>query len=84
MTLDHIRTAVRNLPFRPFSLGAADGREYRINHPDFLFLTPGGRNIVVADNDGVLALVDVLLIASIHYHKNGQTRGKRKSQRKSS
>jgi hypothetical protein len=42
-TGEQIRRAMHQQPFRPFMLRLADGRTYRIGHPDFIAIPPGDR-----------------------------------------
>ncbi|MFI5457437.1 MAG: hypothetical protein ACHRXM_18495 [Isosphaerales bacterium] len=38
--IDRIRQAAHAQPFRPFALRMVDGREYLVEHPDFLTIPP--------------------------------------------
>ena len=46
MKRDDIRGLVRSVPFKPFRLHLADGKTFRIPHPDFALLT--AHHLVVA------------------------------------
>ncbi|MBI4580790.1 MAG: hypothetical protein HY718_13870 [Planctomycetes bacterium] len=72
MTVEQIRNALRAQPFRAFSLRTADGREYSVPHQDFLFITPTGRTVIVADTEGTVELIDLFLVASIHFNGEEQ------------
>jgi len=65
MMLEQIRTAHRAAPFRPFTLRMADGRTFPVRHPDFLFLGPDRRTVFVANDDGSVNILDVLLMTEI-------------------
>jgi hypothetical protein len=52
-------------PFRPFTLQLADGRSLKILHPDFLFITPAGRTVIVAHEDDSFSIIDLLLVTEI-------------------
>ena len=67
MTIEQIRKAHQARPFRPFKLRTADGREYAVPHPEFLYMTPSGRTVIVADTDETVELIDLLLVASLHF-----------------
>jgi hypothetical protein len=77
MTIEQLRKAHSARPFKPFTMRTADGREYSVPHPEFLYITPPGRTVVVADKSGAVDLVDLLLVASLHY-QNGRTSTRRK------
>ena len=53
-------------PFVPFTVRMADGREFQVNHPDFLARFPTGRSVTLYDNTGVHVL-DVRLIAELRH-----------------
>jgi len=65
MMLEQIRTAHRAAPFRPFTLRMADGQTFPVRHPDFLFLGPDRRTVFVANDDGSVNILDVLLMTEI-------------------
>src|SRR4051812_42132750 len=61
-----IREAVRAQPFQPFILRLADGREFNVQHPEFLAVGANGRTVVfVHPEDGRVAIVNALLIISL-------------------
>ena len=78
MTVEQIRKAYRARPFKPFTLRTADGREFHVPHPEFLLITSPGRTIIVADKDGTVDHVDLLLVASLHFDESGPRRTRRK------
>jgi hypothetical protein len=65
MTVEQLRSTHRATPFRPFTLHLADGRSLRIPHPDFLFITPAGRAVIVAHEDDSFSIIDLLLVTEI-------------------
>ncbi len=73
MTVEQIRKAHQSRPFKPFTLRTGGGREYHVPHPEFLFITPPGRTIIVVDQDGAAELIDLLLVESLHF-SNGRRR----------
>jgi hypothetical protein len=83
MDLNSIRDALRQQPFRPFTLGLADGRKVTVKHPEFVALTR--RIVVVADEDSTLTILEPLLIVSLERaaasggRGNGKGRGHGKS-----
>jgi hypothetical protein len=65
MRIEEIRKVQRAQPFRPFVLHLADGREFQINHPEFLFLGHSERTAIVDDVDGSFEVIDPLLVTSV-------------------
>lgn len=77
MTVEQLRKEHGRRPFRPLLIRTADGQEFTVPHPEFLYIPPHGRTVFVSDSDGTVDIIDVLLVASIHV-KNGRRSGKRK------
>ena len=70
MTIEQLRATVRAQPFVPFTLHLADGRDYRIDHPEFISSHPQGRTIIVykPGENGDLEILDLLLVVGIEVH----------------
>jgi hypothetical protein len=66
MRHEQIRQLLTAQPFRPFTVHLPEGRAVEVVHHDFALLSPDGRTLNVYDRDGVLNLIDVMLIASIY------------------
>ncbi len=79
VTSDRLRLALNAKPFVPVVLKTTGGREYRVNHPELVSFSPGGRvvNVWVEKDAGVW--IDVLMIESIHVVDNGQGKQRRRS-----
>ncbi len=61
-----IRELLHAVPFQPFIIRMADGREYRIAHPDFVLASSTDvPQVIVEDPDGRTHFLSVLLITSI-------------------
>ena len=69
MTIQQLRNATQAAPFRPFVIRMADGRAFDIPHPDFLFLTPGGRTAIACRSDEEFSILDVLLMTEIEFRQ---------------
>ncbi len=65
MTAEQIKRAQEHTPFRPYRLHLSDQRSFVIEHPEFLWVIPGGRNIAVADTAGAVEIIDLLHITSL-------------------
>ena len=76
MSVQQLRTAHEARPFRPFTLQSADGDSVEVRHPELMWITPGGRTIVVAVADEEIKIIDSLLITAIHLG-NHRTRRKK-------
>lgn len=47
MDSETVRTHLTQMPFIPFSVVTSDGRSILIPHPDYAFLTQGGRMLFI-------------------------------------
>jgi hypothetical protein len=80
MRTNELRAASHKTPFRPFTIRMADGRQYDVPHQDFLLIHPGGRAAIVATiEDEFFEVVDIGLIASLHYGNGRKTQRRRKA-----
>jgi hypothetical protein len=63
-----IRELLHIVPFRPFIIRMADGREYRIDHPDFVLAAASDvPQITIEERDGRQHYLSALLIISIEH-----------------
>ena len=61
-----IRSLLHASPFQPFIIHMADGREYRIEHPDFVLASSTEvPQVIIEESDGHTHFLSVLLINSI-------------------
>ena len=65
MAVQQLRAAHRAVPFRPFNLHTADGREFHVPHPDFLSMSPTGRTVILYREDEEFSILDLLLMTEI-------------------
>ncbi len=56
--IEHLKVT----PFQPFALRTAGGREYPVPSIDHVYLPPGAKRVIVADDEGVTVALPVLLI----------------------
>lgn len=62
--LEELRNRIKAIPFIPFSLFVADGREFPVPHPDHILVTSGG--LVAIENDqGLLDILPIFHISGI-------------------
>lgn len=65
-----IRALLEAAPFKPFIIRMADGREYRIDHPDFVLAASSDvPQITIEEDDGSQHWLSSLLISSVE--RNG-------------
>ena len=61
-----IRDLLRAVPFRPFVIRMADGREYPIEHPDFVLAAASDvPQLTIEEPDGRQHYLSALLVTSI-------------------
>jgi len=77
MTFQEIRNLYDAAPFRPFEIILTSDRQIRVDHPEFMALSPDGDTVVVYENDGHLT-IDVPLVIAVKELKNGARPRKRK------
>ncbi len=69
MSIDELRKLREANPFLAFTIRLADGRSYRINHRDYLSISPVGRTVIVYGEDGGFDILDALLITVLSVEK---------------
>ena len=63
-----IRELLRIVPFQPFVIRMADGREYRIEYPDFVLAAASDvPQVTIEERDGRQHYLSALLITSIEH-----------------
>ena len=61
-----IRQLLHATPFQPFVIRLADGREYRIDHPEFVLAAASDvPQVIIEDPDGAVHFLSVLLMTSV-------------------
>ena len=66
MTIDRLRGAVKAAPFRQFYVCLADGRRFKVSHPERILITPdAARTFVLAERGEDYRIIDLLLVSSI-------------------
>jgi hypothetical protein len=61
LTAQEFRSVFDALPFRPFKVCLADGREVPVPHQDYALLSPTGRTLIVYRDDGSFHVIDLML-----------------------
>ncbi len=81
MDLATIRSRTTSSPFVPFTLNLADGRTFRVTHPEFVAFPPEGRRYVIVfleDDAHDFEMIDPMLVTSLQVDKpgsNGKSNG---------
>jgi hypothetical protein len=63
MTRQQVESAVASR--MPFSLLMADGREYRVPHPDYISLPPKAAYVIVYDDEGHFTVLPLLTMTDL-------------------
>ena len=63
----HIRDLIQAFPFQPFIIRMADGREFRIEHPDFILASSKNQSelVVEEEQNDRMHFFSALLITSV-------------------
>ena len=66
---ERIRQLLHTIPFQPFVIHMADGRQFRVEHPDFVLASPKNQSWVIVeepDND-LMQHLAAMLITGVEY-----------------
>jgi len=67
-----VRELLHATPFDPFIIRMADGREYRVDHPDFVLAASNEQTqVVIEDAAGGMHFLSPLLITSLERVPHG-------------
>jgi len=78
MNIEQLRRIIRAQPFQPFTICLADGREFRIPHPECVMISPDAtRSFGVAGRKEDYRIVNLLLVSSLDF-VNGKERKRRR------
>jgi len=67
-----VRALLDASPFEPFIIRMADGKEYRVNHPDFVLAASNEQTqVIVEDEAGGVHFLSPLLITSLERVPHG-------------
>ncbi len=67
MTIEQLKAAYHERPFRPFIMHLADGRQIAVEHPEFMAAAPSGRTVMVYQPDDTSNIFDLLLVTDLEY-----------------
>ena len=60
-----VKEFAKSVPFKPFIIRMNDGREFRIDHPDYVSVSPKGGKVIVYTSDDDETHLSGLLVASV-------------------
>ena len=67
-----IRALLDATPFEPFIVRMADGKEYRVDHPDFVLASSNEQTqVVIEDAEGGMHFLSPFLITSLERVAHG-------------
>jgi hypothetical protein len=68
VSIEGIKEAMHQEPFRPFTIRMPSGKEYPVDHPDFISASRSYRRLYVSTNqDDRVEMLDTLLVESLQY-----------------
>ena len=65
MTIEQLRNMQQAVPFRPYRIHLADGRQFDVPHRDFLSHSPTGRTVIVYGPNESFSILDLLLVTEL-------------------
>jgi len=79
MTVERLEAMLRGQPFRPFDIHTSDGEVVRVKSPEFAWLHPSKRVILVATSaaEDREEIIDLLHITKIASSRGGNGRPRR-------
>ena len=76
MSIEGIKAMLHQIPFQPFKIRMVSGREYTVDHHDFICATRSYRRLYVSTNkDDRVEVLDTLLIESLHHTQSLASNG---------
>ena len=66
-------------PFTPYRIRLADGKTIRVQHPDFVAISPTGRMATAYSADGEMHIIDIFLVTDLAVEPLAAARRKRKA-----
>ena len=65
MTVQKLRAAHQTTPFQPVLIHMADGCQFVVSHPDFMFIHPMGRTVIICQGNEDFSILDSLMITDV-------------------
>jgi len=68
MVVDKFVELCEVLPFRSFQIFLSDGRDFAVNHPDYISVDAGAETVTVFDEKSNFAeVIDILAVVSVRH-----------------
>lgn len=67
MKPEPVLKAIKAQPFRRFIMTTAGGREFLVDHPEFVAISPGSRLVVVTYLEGGYDVLDLSLVETLTF-----------------
>jgi len=79
MNAERLRNVLATRPFRRFTMNLADGRKFRVDHPELVAVFPGmDRTAILAmPKTDSIEIIDLLLVSSLTLTE-GESRPRRR------
>jgi len=77
MTIQEIKRVHSARSFDPFKVHVADGRAFKVSHPEFMAQSQNARMIFITTSSGSLVGLDLLLVTGLETgprHTNGRSK----------
>ena len=73
MTTKQLRDILHAKPFQPFLIHLTDGDVLKVEHPELLNISPGGRTAILWTDEERFQIFDVLLVTKLTNMANGDS-----------
>jgi hypothetical protein len=80
MSIEGIKEMLHQSPFRPFRIRMVSGKEYTVDHPDFISASRSYRRLYISTSEeDRVEWLDTLLVESLHHTQSLSSNGGTKS-----
>ena len=73
MRTEQLRNTLKAEPFRPFKIHLADGRSFRVAHPELVSISPDGRSAVVWSSRRACDIIDLMLVTDLELTQESES-----------
>ena len=74
MLPDRIRELIHTVPFQAFVVELGSAKCVPVKLPDYVLLSPGGRTLIVHNDEQRMEMIDAFLITSVSVEKADATK----------
>lgn len=65
MNIEVLTSFLTAMPFEPFRIGIADGKELEVRHPDYVVMSPGKGHVMIYTSPERFQMVDSKYITRV-------------------